>query len=93
MAAEFWFLGIHANRSQAALPEPALEMEPKSRPVLNVPVPKAEKTQAEDGKLAAALARTSLLLETLGAWSASQVYQSYLNIGMLADAVAHQAYA
>jgi len=95
IAAEYWFRGL---RGQAALPaslhpESALEKEERTKPALNVAASAAEKAQPEKGKPAATLADNKLLLETLGAWGASQVYQSYLNIGMLADAVAHQAYA
>jgi len=93
IAAEYWLLAI---RGQAALPqpEPALEKEEKSKPALNIPIATMKKSLTEEGKpTPAALAGDKLLLESLGALSASQVCQSYLNIGMLGDAVAHQAYA
>ena len=89
MVAESWFLGI-GSQAASSNSEPALETEPESKLVLPVPEAAAEKTQTK--KSIPSSAPHTVLLETLGAWSASQVYQSYLNIGMLADSVAHQAY-
>jgi hypothetical protein len=86
MVAEFWFLGI-GSQAASSNSEP-LERQPKSELVLPESGVSREKSQIEIRKSQP----STLLLETLGAWSASQIYQSYLNIGMLADSVAHQAY-
>ena len=82
---ESWLLTARNSQSQAAEPEPEVNPAPP------ISVSPGKVPQPEGSK--AVLARNTVLLETLGAWSASHVYQSYLNLGMLADAVAHQAYA
>jgi hypothetical protein len=79
IAVQTWMLANRDNQTQAALPVPA-----QAEPARQEPSAKPPEVRP---------AHNALLLETLGASSASQVYQSYLNLGMLADAVAHRAYA
>jgi len=86
---ESWLLTARSSQSQAAKPV-VPEPEPRVNPAPPISVSPGKVPQPEVSK--AVLARNTILLETLGAWSASHVYQCYLNLGMLADAVVHQAY-
>lgn len=90
-AATAVFLNQTAPRPPQPEPAPAVSpapgvakapprVEPKPEPAAEQPAPKAPRPVKER------------LLEALGGMSAAQIYQGYLNIGLLADGVESEAY-
>jgi hypothetical protein len=76
-----------ANKVFVAPPVPTALKTPATGDALDV-----KKSPASDPAIAASN-RDSRLLESVGSLCAVQLYQSYLNVGLLADGVEHEAYS